>query len=95
MNPERRLPTLLEMTAALTGSVDEWRKAGFAIASDDEHARRKSICEGCEMWRPNALGGVGRCLECGCAGFKLWMESSKCPLGKWENQNEKKNSEVA
>jgi len=83
--PPRR-PNLLELADNFAGATSIWAKAGFPIADRDEYERRHEICKGCEMWSPNAFQGVGRCGACGCSGFKLWLETSHCPIGKWEEE---------
>ena len=30
-----------------------------------------------------AIAGHGRCLKCGCSRAKLFLKTSKCPVGKW------------
>lgn len=83
--PPRR-PSLLELANNFTSATAEWAASGFPIASEDEFVRRHKVCGECEFWDSNAFQGVGRCGICGCSGFKLWLETSNCPIGKWEEE---------
>lgn len=92
--PPRR-PTLLELADNFAGATSVWAKSGFPIADRAEYERRHEICNGCEMWDSNAFQGIGKCGACGCSGFKLWLDTSHCPLGKWEDAMQKSFDESA
>jgi len=58
--------------------------AGMPMASEEEVARRFSICEGCEHYDGQA------CRQCGCPAVrqrkfvsKLSWAGESCPVGKW------------
>lgn len=68
---ESRLPLLRFLR-----EMNDWRRAGFAVVSVAELSRRWRTCRTCKHWR-----GVG-CAKCGCAGVKLALATSRCPLKK-------------
>ena len=45
---------------------------------------RAKICEGCEFYDAEAFGGKGKCTKCGCASWKLFLATVKCPIDKWD-----------
>lgn len=53
-------------------------KNGKISASQNEVAKRISVCNGCRHLAEN------RCSVCGCfVNMKVGMISEKCPLNKW------------
>lgn len=64
-------------------AIKENTQSGFKRVTEDDHKKRSDICNNCEYWLPNGYYGIGKCRRCGCSGIKLWMEVSKCPIGKW------------
>ena len=51
------------------------------IASTDKQQGRLNICIEC----PKLDKESQKCKECGCyVAMKVWLNSSKCPLKKWE-----------
>ena len=77
------LPTTFQMVGKFTKATYNWAKSGFKLADEAELARRKSICNKCNFWYPDARMGLGKCLKCGCSSAKLKLASEKCPIGKW------------
>jgi glycosyltransferase involved in cell wall biosynthesis len=81
--PEHK-PSALQMASNLAKSMAKWAEAGFELASTEVLNRRLEVCGGCDLWDSTALGGTGRCRECGCSTqAKLRLASEKCPLDKW------------
>lgn len=78
-------PTLLEMAENFAAAVDRWARSGFRTASPEVYAARSAICNACPHWDGAARRGLGKCKApgCGCTGLKRWLETEKCPLGKW------------
>jgi hypothetical protein len=76
-------PGLMKKARTLAGAVFDWAKDGFRMATEEQVAARKVICEGCEFWRGEGYNGMGKCQKCGCSGVKLKIAGSECPLKKW------------
>ncbi len=73
-------PTLINQVRSVVSAAVGFVASGFAVASDDEKARRLEICKGCERYDDAA----GRCKACGCfSAIKARIESQSCPEGKW------------
>lgn len=77
-------PTLAQKAANFAASAARHVVAGMPQASEEEVARRFSICEGCEHYDGKA------CRQCGCPVVrekkflsKLSWANEKCPVGKW------------
>ncbi len=71
-------PTAAQMAASLGHALFDWAVSGFSMASDEERARRLSICAGCEHW------DGARCKLCGCyTEYKVRMKTEHCPINKW------------
>jgi len=81
--PKRELPSSLDMLKSFSRSAGIWAKAGFPTVSKELYNERRSICESCDSWQPEALFGAGRCGTCGCTSVKHHLATEKCPLGKW------------
>ena len=70
--------------ANFASAVADFVAQGMNLASDEERARRYTICQGCERFSKDEYLGHGKCLECGCnMAVKTAMPSQACPLGKW------------
>lgn len=75
-------PSPAEMARNLAASMANWVKSGFKVVSKEVFEQRMGICNTCEFWEQNAIGG--RCLKCGCATqAKLRLAHEKCPEDKW------------
>lgn len=75
---EHSLPSASRQAASLARALWDWACSGFAIATDEEQARRKGICRAC----PEFIGG--RCRICGCRlSAKIPMRTEHCPKGFW------------
>lgn len=73
-------PTSYPPVATMIGSL--WRemlafvRSGGQLASKEERARRRAICEVCSFWNAAAR----RCTQCGCKGdIKVYSLVAKCP----------------
>jgi hypothetical protein len=78
-------PGLLDKASNLvmaTGRATKALAAGKQImASQDEVARRLSICRCCEFFKESP---AMRCLKCGCfLNLKTRLETEHCPIRKW------------
>lgn len=52
------------------------------ITSHEEQNERIRICKSCENYK------IFYCLKCGCTlSLKTKLSKSKCPIGKWGNNN--------
>lgn len=72
-------PLLTETLLTASISIARWAAAGFPIASESALMARSCQCWLCPQWDARAQ----RCLACGCYSLKHWLETEKCPLGKW------------
>lgn len=77
-------PTFLQKAKNFAAAAVQHVAAGAPMASDEEVARRFSICQGCEFYDGKA------CMKCGCpivreSKFisKLSWADQSCPVGKW------------
>ena len=90
-SPVLPLPSisLTAQAATLGRALVRWHRAGYKLASRDLRGLRKATCSACVLpdglpgYDPAARGGLGRCRSCGCTGLKWWLQSERCPLGKW------------
>jgi hypothetical protein len=76
-------PSLLKMAGNFATSMKHFAKSGFLRVTEEQHAARMDICNGCEFWKQGARFGMGKCLKCGCSGAKQWIATSVCPINKW------------
>lgn len=77
-------PSLLRKAKNFASSAAKHIAAGMPRASEEEVARRFSICQACEHYDGKA------CRQCGCPIVrekqfvsKLSWANEKCPVGKW------------
>jgi len=55
---------------------------------DEIAAQRRQICHKCAFNR-----GIGTCIRCGCfISLKVKMPRESCPIKKWQEANESKES---
>lgn len=73
-------PTVVEMTARFLYEAAKWSLTGARVVTQGQYQQRLASCRGCGYWQGESAFGFGRCGKCGCAGLKLWMATSKCPL---------------
>lgn len=76
--------SIIEMAENFAESAAEWVKNGAPVVSKAEFKQRADICSACEFFDPKAFAGKGRCTQCGCSSFKLFLATARCPIGKWE-----------
>lgn len=73
-------PSLLKQTIQAAQAAVNFVVAGLPLVSDEEKARRLSICAACQHYDAEA----NRCRVCGCfLGVKVTMATEECPLRKW------------
>lgn len=73
-------PSLGTMAVNAARAAAGFVASGFAIASEEEQARRLAVCRECEYFRPEHV----RCAKCSCfINLKKRIQSSHCPIGKW------------
>lgn len=80
-------PGLVVKAKTLSRAMRVWASSGFQMATDEDAAARKAICEPCEFWQGGSYLGAGKCKKCGCSGVKLKLATSSCPIGKWHAVN--------
>jgi len=77
-------PSVNTMAKTFAESMLDWAKKGFKVVTEQQFNQRFDICKGCELWDKDALGGTGRCIQCGCSTqAKLRIATEKCPVEKW------------
>lgn len=75
----------INQTASFVKAMAIQIAAGCPMATEEEHNRRKEICNQCEF----LIKKDYRCGVCKCyLSKKIPLETSKCPKGYWENSNE-------
>jgi hypothetical protein len=83
-------PSIKDMVRNLASALKVWASAGFPVLSEAEARARGVVCAGnetrpkCDFWRPEARGGMGKCMICGCTSIKWWLSTAKCPKAKWK-----------
>jgi uncharacterized paraquat-inducible protein A len=81
-------PKMLFMAENFSNAMNEWRKAGFKIVTNEQFESRHTICKGCEFYKAEAFLNTGQCVKCGCSiRAKLRLTTSKCPIDKWGPEN--------
>jgi hypothetical protein len=86
---EEKEPSLVQMAKNFTSSMINWAQQGFPVSSYDLYRERHVKCAGdennprCPSFSRFAGTGIAKCGRCGCTSLKLWVQSEKCPLGKW------------
>ncbi len=73
-------PSVATQAMSFGKAVAGFIASGMATASDEEIARRRTICFEC----PHFDSAAEKCRKCGCnVALKAWMMSSACPIGRW------------
>ena len=82
-SPERA--SLPQKARRLAMAAKRWAGSGFSLVGAVARLRRKRACKACDYWRPMGNLGMGECQApgCGCTRLKRWLETERCPLGKW------------
>ena len=75
--------TLLDMAKNFTKTMAHWARAGFPVVEEEEFKKRAELCSACPHWHEEARHGLGRCDQCGCTRQKLFVKTTRCPIGKW------------
>ena len=81
--------TLLDMAKNFAREVKVWVEGGAKVVSEQEFQKRAELCAACEFYDAEAFGGRGKCRQCGCSSFKLFLATTKCPIDKWMPYEEK------
>lgn len=76
-------PTLLQRASTFSMALWHFARSGFAVASEEEVARRMSICEQCNQFNGWRSVIHASCKACGCSKLKLAIQDVHCPLSKW------------
>lgn len=76
-------PTFSQKVRTFTHSMGEWVKAGAQVVSMEQLEARQAECSTCSYWRGAHVYGLGSCAKCGCTGLKLYLKTTKCPIGRW------------
>lgn len=79
-------PSAVEITTNGLKAFGRWIAAGLPVVDDETLSARKSACGKCQLWQPEARAGLGRCnhKSCCCTKLKWWLQTEKCPDGKWK-----------
>lgn len=81
-------PTILQQAknlgVAIKDTANLMASGQKPLASKEVYDERKAVCEKCMNWEPRGFNGLGRCIACGCSGFKLNLAASKCPINLWK-----------
>jgi len=81
-NPPAAYPSPARLAANLSRALWDWAVSGFSMASEEEAARRISICESCEYFD----AGPRRCKHLGCGCYldaKVKLKTEHCPVNRW------------
>lgn len=80
---EYSTPPLHEQAMTLAVAMTCFVQSGGKVSSQSLIDHRFSVCKACKWWKPGRFLFTCGCSKCGCTGIKLWVESEKCPAGKW------------
>jgi hypothetical protein len=85
--PQLPEPTVGDIIHNFAGAMAEWFKAGLPVVSKEIAHARLIACRSCpgRHWQEEARAGLGKCThpKCGCTKGKMWLGTSKCPIGHW------------
>jgi hypothetical protein len=82
LETEHKEPGLFEKAKNLGTAIIKYALSGFKNVSDEDYAKRKEICGGCEYYRAEN----DKCSSCGCVvSLKIAMASESCPVNKWQS----------
>lgn len=76
-------PTLGERLSTLTQALIQNARSGFKVVDETEYHRRLAICEVCNFFTGTKGLLKIMCKSCGCAGLKVSLSKSSCPINKW------------
>jgi hypothetical protein len=74
-------PTLAQLAVNFAAATAHWASKGFPVCPRETYETRAAKCALCPHWKSTL--GIGRCQLCGCAKFKLWLATEKCPQNLW------------
>lgn len=83
------LPPVKTQIRSAILALRKFAAAGLPTCPARKVAERKTICAGsaetapCDWHRPSKIPLLSACGKCGCRGLKLYMETERCPIGKW------------
>tara|TARA_R110001583_G_C5516401_1_gene397218 strand:+ start:337 stop:645 length:309 start_codon:yes stop_codon:yes gene_type:complete len=84
-------PSFLEMVKNFKDDATEFIKRGAPVMDSAGYATRLGVCNACEHLIRKSM----RCGACGClVEGKAKMQTSRCPMGKWENGKKSNNPET-
>lgn len=74
-----------DLAVRFAEAVARWVKAGMPVMSASGYAARRAVCDACSRWDAAARFGLGRCRSpgCQCSRLKPWLQTERCPEGKW------------
>lgn len=73
-------PSLFQKAVSFAGAVVQHVVAGLPTVTDEQHAARMSVCQGCEQFNQDTAA----CRLCGCSmTTKARWKEQRCPLAKW------------
>jgi hypothetical protein len=77
-------PDLVTRAYSFAHAAKEWIRNGLPVLNREEVEARIEICRTCGYWKGESSPFHVACGKCGCTGLKLWMRTSRCPIGRWE-----------
>lgn len=88
---KKEYPGVGQQAKNLFGSVSNFIKSGMHIAEESIYQKRLEVCNNCEWFDHEAE----RCRKCGCfVKIKARLMSDKCPLNKWDQPENPKDSQA-
>lgn len=76
-------PTLLDRARSFAWAAKDWMRSGMPVTTHDVVQSRLETCRTCGYWSGESSPFHTACRKCGCTGIKMWMATSRCPIGKW------------
>lgn len=74
-------PSFFQKLRGFLTEMIKWRQAGYRITPHRIFFERNKACAKC----PYSAGKwIKTCGRCGCTRAKLWLETARCPEGRWK-----------
>lgn len=81
--PEGETPSMTHRAMSFASAMAQWVAAGLPVRDKAELERVSGICQSCEYYGGSRSIFRIACKKCSCSGLKQYLQTSRCPAGKW------------